>query len=250
MTKHADSDLLVSLQEPEDHLAEVGSRVVAGRLVDLAHTVLGLCAEDDKVLAPLGFGAPWRKAVEARADDLSDAKGGRVLAQSEARPSGVAVASAIASVNQWLVRYGTVTKNAPASIRQAAPHVSAHEHSVKEVATELASLATFISNHAKETQAFGGGEGFAKQGHAIASELTTKRQTHVSATGKISPAVHALHVVEGAVYLELVRLSRAAHDALPHARAKLYALESVHPTRHAHHAVAAPPAASTPTASA
>ncbi len=62
-----------------------------------------------------------------RADDLTDAKGGRVLAQSEARPSGRAGADTLANVHQWIVRYETVTKNAPASIRQAAPHATAHE---------------------------------------------------------------------------------------------------------------------------
>jgi hypothetical protein len=236
---------LVAFDEPEDHLAEIGSRVVAGRLADAAHKVLALAAEDEDALAPFGFGAPWRKALEPKIAAVDEAKGGRTAAQSEARPSGRAVADELAKAFKWISRYGVVTKNAPTAVRDAAPHATAHDHSPKIVATEIESLAKFVSGHAKETEHFGGGAAFAKQGQAIAEELSGKRAAHHSDLARVSPAVRALHVAEGGLYLELVRLSRAAHDTLASERGKLYSLETIHPARHSHHATT-PPVATTP----
>jgi hypothetical protein len=244
MTKHAESELLVAFHESEDHLAETGSRVVAGRLADAARRVLALAAEDESALATFGFGAPWRKALEPKIEMVDEAKGGRALAQSGARPSGSAAAAALASALKWESRYGVVVKNAPEPIRSAAPRAHAHDDSPKAVATDMTTLAKFISEHAKETEHFGGGAAFAKDGQAIAADLAGKRTAHASDLAKVSPAVHALHVAEGGLYLELVRVSRAAHAVLPHTRASLYSLESVHPSRHTHHATT--PAAARP----
>lgn len=229
-------NLLVALQEPEDHLAEVGSGIAADRLPDVARRRLQYALEDELKLANWGFNAPWRAALEPYVQQVDDAKDDRVNADSVARPSGRAAREALHAGDDWFARYNVLRHIVPPKLRDALPPVKKTDHERKAMATELGALASVIEKHAAETAPFGGGAAFAAEGAALSRDLAQKRATHASDLGKVPASVRAMHVVEGVVYTELARLSRAAQHAVAPERRHLYVLDELHHLSRVHEA--------------
>ncbi len=237
----AREEILVSLQEEPKHLEELGSRISTARLTQLAEEHLALAREDGEALGKYGFDSHWFTAIEhALADLREQAKGG-----DHHVPTSPDLEAAVASAEKWISTCLTVAKNSGPRVRKEAPRVSHHDHSPRVLANQVEKLAAFVADHAKETLRHGGGKAFADAGEQLAQALRKIRSEHTVERAAVPAVVQDLHLAAGLVYAELIRLSRAAHDALAPARAKAYAMSSLRMGRHAHghgHGHAAPSA--------
>jgi hypothetical protein len=219
--------ILVSLTEDPDYLEEVGSRVVAARLVTAARDRLTYAEEDEKVLAKFGFDAEWRSELTTEVDKLESLAADRVGAGTGAAETATDLAATLEKAEEWLKTYGAVVKNSGPTVRAKAPRVPQHlEQSPVLVAPEITVLATFIRKNAVQTARHGGGITFADEGKRIVASLTTRRASHKKARKGVPTAARTLHSTAGVVYLELVRLTRIAHAKLSGGRAKDYVVRS------------------------
>lgn len=221
------AEVLVSLQEDEDHLAEVGGRVVVARLTQIAQDRLALAEVDEARLARFGFDAEWRRELAVELAKLADKHNEPVsIALAE---SGQTIEQSVARANAWLKRYTTVVKNSGPAVRKAAFKVTLHDRVPTKLASELEKLAGFVGEHAAETRRYGGGKEFGEEGSEIAQLLRKARATHGVERAGVSVSAREVHVLAGVVEGELVRLSRAAHDELGAERGGWYSLEELHP---------------------
>lgn len=234
-------DILVSLQEEPKHLEELGSRVVAARLTQVADEHVALAKEDVSTLAPFGFDVKWQAGMAHAIAALKSAS----TDPDHVLPTSPELEAAIAAGDKWISTYLTVIKNSGPAVRKAAPKVSHNDHSPRVLANQLDKLSNIMSKLAKQTARHGGGQAFADLGQSLSQTLAKARAEHSIERGAVPVVVQDTHAAAGLVYAELVRLSRAAHNQLAPARAKLYGVTSLRAARH-HHAEPETPAAPAP----
>jgi hypothetical protein len=234
----ARTEVLVSLQESAKYLEQAGARVVADRLPQVAAERIALAAEDEAELSPLGFDASWRHEMLHELDAVRSKKVAYPDGHAAPAPGSDDLETTVEQANRWIARYHAVVKNSGPAVRKAAPKLAHNDHSIKVLASELERLASFVSKVAKATERHGGGNALAAEGDDLAQALTKARADHATARGAISEGAREVHAAVGAVYLELVRLSRAAHVALSKERAKVYALDELHARSRGGHAAA------------
>jgi hypothetical protein len=224
---HPLANVLVSLQEKPSHLQEVGSRHPAAATLDFAGELLKLAAADEVALAELGFGAPWRSALESAVGDARTKSAARTEASDANVPARDEVTGVAVEARAWLKRYGTVVHLSGPLVRKSAPKVDHVGHALRQLATALDRNATFIESHAAETEGHGGGNAFAAKGHDLAERLRDAREDHAAVRAELPESELEVYAAVGLVYLELVRLSHAAHEVVPSARAKKYSVDQL-----------------------
>jgi hypothetical protein len=226
--------VLVALQEDPKHLVELGAHHPAARIFTFVDEVLAHAAKDEAALAPLGFDAAWRAELKTAVDDGRT----RAQARTETTPAlheeSAAVAEKFHDAHAWIKRYTVVCRNSGPAIRAAAPKVGHLSHERKTVADALDRYAAFVDDHAVQTERQGGGAAFAAKGHELAEKVREARLARVAAKDTVTPEVLALHAAIGLVYAECVRVARAAEEALPAERAKVYHVGALRqPVKHA-----------------
>lgn len=220
--------LIASASEDEKHLQEVGSRVVTTRLLEAATKRLDQAAEDEAILGPFSFDARWRKALQPELDSLRASVATKGVDEGAAHPSAEKVSASMTQADTLFKRYGVILSVAPHALIQDAPHVR-NPHSPKEVGLALETVAKYVERKGKALASFGGTRDFVTQLRYTAKTVQAARTEHAKARAKLSPEVRDVWQTAGIIYLELARLSKAAHGLLPAERAAKYALDELHP---------------------
>lgn len=213
-------------EHTEDELALAGASHNAARLADGARARLVFASQDDAALAAWGFDAAWRKQLAAEVTALTAQKGNRELVRSEARPTAAHATDTADAIHQWVKRYETAVALAPRVVGEKAPHPARGWERHAKLVAAVEPLVEFAERTPSLTVP-GGAKAFAAQGRAALATYQDHRESHLGARKTISDEVHALHVREGVVALELQRLAKAAHDVLPAKRAALYGLNDL-----------------------
>jgi hypothetical protein len=237
------------LQSRTDHtdaeLEKEGLVFDPERVANGADVRLALWLEDKATLVPAGYDDDWATATQAARDDLRAKHVHKDSAKADKTVS-VQAATTYADATAWVGMIKASIKQAPRTIREAAPKLHTGWDNVTHLAHAVETMVGFCTQHDFRVRAVRSAAA-AVDGQA---KLVAYQAAHTAhATASVTPAVKATHAATGLLAFELIRLSVAADDLLPPERAAKYETTSLRHPSHAHHskpAAAVTPATPTP----
>lgn len=218
-----DPAALPSESTPEADRVDIGLRYPTDVLARIAAALLAEWKHDKASLVSYGFNDPWAAGMLALLARIDALKSNRDAAVRGRKPTGKDLESCLAAGKFWRQRFVAIVNRTPSA--DEAPKFGSTRRNPLMLAEQLDNLAGFISDHASESESFGGGAAFADEGHKVAAELRALYSVHTDSMRTLSPAAKDLQAAKGTLYLELKSLSRFGLAVLKPSRRERYVLK-------------------------